>query len=39
MARLDGSAYRLDEDRVGLLAATDPAAWDRAAALLQDLPE
>lgn len=39
VARLDGSAYRLDDDRVGLLAATDPAAWDRAAELLQDLPE
>ncbi|GAA4005732.1 inositol monophosphatase family protein [Sphingomonas humi] len=39
VARLDGSPYRLDEDRIGLLAATDAASWDEIAALLQDLPE
>ena len=38
VARLDGSLYRVDEDRVGLLAAMHPALWDKAAALLQDLP-
>lgn len=38
VARLDGSPYRVDEDRVGLLAATDLMLWDEAAALLQDLP-
>lgn len=39
VARLDGSFYRVDDDRVGLLAATDPTLWEQAAALLQDLPE
>jgi fructose-1,6-bisphosphatase/inositol monophosphatase family enzyme len=38
VARLDGSPYRVDDDRTGLLAATDLALWDEAAALLQDLP-
>ena len=37
--RLDGSGYRVDEDRTGLLVATSPALWEQAAALLQDLPE
>jgi fructose-1,6-bisphosphatase/inositol monophosphatase family enzyme len=36
--RLDGSPYRVDEDRVALLAATTPDLWAGAAALLQDLP-
>lgn len=39
VARLDGSPYRVDDERVGLLAAVHPALWDRAAALLQDFPE
>lgn len=39
VARLDGSPYRVDDERTGLLASTDPAAWEEAAALLQDLPE
>lgn len=39
VARLDGSAYRLDDDRVGLLAARSPSSWEQAAALLADLPE
>jgi fructose-1,6-bisphosphatase/inositol monophosphatase family enzyme len=38
IGRLDGSPYRVDDDRVGLLAATDPELWEHAAALLQDLP-
>jgi fructose-1,6-bisphosphatase/inositol monophosphatase family enzyme len=37
-SRLDGTPYRVGEDRVGLLAATDPNLWAEAAALLQDLP-
>lgn len=39
VARLDGSSYRVDDDKVGLLAATNATVWDKAAALLQDLPE
>lgn len=39
VARLDGSPYRVDDDGTGLLASTDAAAWEKAAALLQDLPE
>lgn len=39
VARLDGTPYRIDDDKVGLLAAINPALWDRVAALLQDLPE
>lgn len=38
VARLDGAPYRVDEDRAGLLAATNLALWNEAAALLQDLP-
>lgn len=38
VARLDGSPYRVDEDRTGLLAATHPARWEQAAALLAGLP-
>lgn len=39
VARLDGSPYRIDDDRVGLLAANSPALWEQAAGLLADLPE
>jgi fructose-1,6-bisphosphatase/inositol monophosphatase family enzyme len=39
VARLDGSSYRLDDDRVGLLASLSPSLWGQAAALLVDLPE
>jgi fructose-1,6-bisphosphatase/inositol monophosphatase family enzyme len=38
-ARLDGSPYRLDDDRVGLLVAVNPALWEQAAGLLAELPE
>ena len=34
VARLDGSPYRLGDDRSGLLAAASPALWDQAAAVL-----
>ncbi|UUR09499.1 inositol monophosphatase [Sphingomonas glaciei] len=37
-ARLDGSGYRVDDAKVGLLVATDQALWDGAAARLTDLP-
>jgi fructose-1,6-bisphosphatase/inositol monophosphatase family enzyme len=39
VARLDGTPYRLDDERVGLLAANSPSLWEQAAALLTDLPE
>jgi fructose-1,6-bisphosphatase/inositol monophosphatase family enzyme len=38
VARLDGSPYRIDEDRKGLLAAIDPALWEDVADLLMELP-
>lgn len=38
-ARLDGSDYRLDDDRAGLLVAADARQWCRVADLLQDLPD
>ena len=31
-ARMDGSAYRVDDDRTGLIGAASPALWDEAAA-------
>jgi fructose-1,6-bisphosphatase/inositol monophosphatase family enzyme len=34
VARADGSAYRLGDERTGLLAAASPALWDEAAAVL-----
>jgi len=34
VARLDGSPYRLGDDRTGLLAAASPRLWDEAARLL-----
>lgn len=34
VARPDGSPYRVDDDRKGMIAAASPAMWDRAAALL-----
>jgi len=34
LARLDGSPYRPDQDRTGLLAASTPELWDQAAKLL-----
>jgi fructose-1,6-bisphosphatase/inositol monophosphatase family enzyme len=39
VARLDGSAYRVDDDKIGLLAAVDPILWSTAASLLQNLPD
>lgn len=33
-ARTDGSAYRVDDDRRGLVAAASPALWDQLATLL-----
>jgi fructose-1,6-bisphosphatase/inositol monophosphatase family enzyme len=39
VARLDGSPYRLDDNRAGLLAAVSPDLWEQAADLLVDLPE
>ncbi|GGD78420.1 inositol monophosphatase family protein [Croceicoccus mobilis] len=35
-ARLDGSAYRPDQDGTGLLAAASPALWDKLAACIPD---
>ncbi len=34
VARPDGSAYRLDDTRTGLIAAASPALWDEAARVL-----
>jgi fructose-1,6-bisphosphatase/inositol monophosphatase family enzyme len=34
VARLDGTPYRLGDDRTGLLAAASPRLWDEAAGLL-----
>ncbi len=34
VARPDGSAYRPDQDRKGMLAASSPAMWDKGAAIL-----
>jgi fructose-1,6-bisphosphatase/inositol monophosphatase family enzyme len=34
VARLDGSPYRLGDERTGLLAAASPRLWDQAATLL-----
>lgn len=34
VARPDGSPYRVNDDRKGMIAAASPAMWDRAAALL-----
>lgn len=34
VARPDGSAYRVDDNRKGMIAAASPAMWDRAAAIL-----
>jgi len=34
VARPDGSAYRPDQDRKGMLAAASPALWDQGAAIL-----
>ncbi len=34
VARPDGSAYRIGEDRKGLIAAASPAMWDKAAEIL-----
>lgn len=39
VSRLDGSPYRVDDSRVGLLAAVSPEHWAQAASLLVDLPE
>lgn len=36
VARLDGSAYRIDDAATGLLAAATPQLWDRAAAVFAD---
>ena len=36
-AREDGSAYRLDDDRSGLIAAASPALWDRLAERLAEI--
>jgi fructose-1,6-bisphosphatase/inositol monophosphatase family enzyme len=36
-ARPDGSAYRVDEDRTGLIGAASLALWDELAARMQDL--
>ncbi|MCW1428565.1 inositol monophosphatase family protein [Novosphingobium sp. JCM 18896] len=36
-ARIDGSPYRVDEDRKGLIAAASPALWDELAARMQSL--
>lgn len=36
-ARLDGSPYRVDEDRTGLIGAASPALWDELAARLAKL--
>lgn len=33
-AHQDGSAYRIDSERKGMVAATDPASWERFVALL-----
>ena len=38
-ARLDGTSYRTDDDRVGLLAATSERNWNEVAERLRDLPE
>jgi len=38
IARLDGSPYRLGDDRTGLLAAASSALWDQAAAALLGEP-
>lgn len=32
--RLDGSPYRPDDDRTGLLVAADPACWTRVLELI-----
>ncbi|HZV18763.1 MAG TPA: inositol monophosphatase family protein [Sphingobium sp.] len=34
VARPDGSPYRVDDNRKGMIAAASPAMWDRAAAIL-----
>jgi fructose-1,6-bisphosphatase/inositol monophosphatase family enzyme len=34
--RFDGTAYRADDDRTGLLAAATPALWEEAFALIRD---
>jgi len=34
VARPDGSPYRVDDDRKGMIAAASPAMWDRAVTLL-----
>lgn len=34
VARPDGSPYRVDDDRKGMIAAASPAMWDRAADIL-----
>ncbi|MEJ5976067.1 inositol monophosphatase family protein [Novosphingobium sp. PS1R-30] len=36
-ARIDGSPYRVDEDRKGLIAAASPALWDELAARMVKL--
>ena len=36
-ARPDGSAYRVDEDRTGLIGAASPALWDELAARMRDI--
>lgn len=35
-ARYDGSPYRLDDEKVGLLVAATPALWDWLTELLKD---
>jgi fructose-1,6-bisphosphatase/inositol monophosphatase family enzyme len=36
-ARYDGAAYRVDDDKVGLLVAATPSLWDWISELLKDL--
>lgn len=36
LARLDGTEYRIDDRRNGILAAATPALWDEAAAVIGD---
>jgi fructose-1,6-bisphosphatase/inositol monophosphatase family enzyme len=36
-ARIDGSPYRVDEDRQGMIGAASPALWNELAARMQDI--
>jgi fructose-1,6-bisphosphatase/inositol monophosphatase family enzyme len=38
-ARLDGSPYRVGDDRFGLLVARDAACWKAARQVLEVLPD